>query len=196
VSDTPVRRLLELIDGTDKDEGRQRELFLLLDAVLRPKAKSLLSGANAHLTLRTDDLLQEVAIKLIAAGAHPPKRSRSMAWLTAIMRNCFKDFLRRRRGKTRHPGGQRQSFEHVDPARVADPTPDPPAAVLGKDLFEWLDRTIAELAVEHPRQAAAIRLRIVDGLTYQEIADRLAVSVTQVYQDCRFATAYLRTRAG
>src|SRR5262249_23945995 len=69
---------------------------------------------------------------------------------------------------------------------------DEPIAVLDRrqDLV-FLDDALRRLAAVHPRQADVIELRFFGGLTLEETASALAVSVDTVKRDWRFAKLWL-----
>jgi RNA polymerase sigma factor (TIGR02999 family) len=66
------------------------------------------------------------------------------------------------------------------------------AAEAESDIIE-LDEALARLAVREPRKARVVELHYFGGLTYDEIATTMALSVATVDRDLRFAKAWLHT---
>jgi RNA polymerase sigma factor (TIGR02999 family) len=101
------------------------------------------------------------------------------------MRRVLMDHARRR-GAERHGGAvQRISLGGEGPAIFRDL---PQFLALG----EALDR----MAKLDPRQAQVVELHAIAGLTEEETAEVLSISVKTVKNDWRFAKAWLRTEMG
>jgi RNA polymerase sigma-70 factor (ECF subfamily) len=112
-----------------------------------------------------EDALQEVFVKIwqradryAATGVNPT------GWLSAIARNQAIDIVRARR-----PAMDTIGDEGLD---VADDQPDPEAAAIGSGEGRRIDRCMGELP---PERADAVRHAYVDGLSYQELAERYDV---------------------
>ncbi|MDB6037574.1 MAG: hypothetical protein JWM99_1415 [Verrucomicrobiales bacterium] len=87
----------------------------------------------------------------------------------------------RRKGRQRHGGdAQRVEFEHVILA-----TPEPDDQMLA--LHEALDK----LALKFPRQAGVVKLRYFGGLTNEEAAEILGISLATIKNDWTFARTWL-----
>jgi RNA polymerase sigma-70 factor (ECF subfamily) len=117
-----------------------------------------------------EDVTQEVLIKLWRRGGRVVEEKRE-AWLLRVTRNACIDRLRRRRTT-------RNIFdEDADEARAASPWPDPEREVQGRELSRKLVEGIKRL---HESYRTAVILREIQGLTYQEMADVLGVSVSVI----------------
>jgi len=97
------------------------------------------------------------------------------------MRRVLVDIARRRRAGRR--GGAAAVHVPIDTIDVAAASPD--ADVLAVDMA--LDR----LALEDPRKARVVELRFFGGLSVDETATVLGVSVRTVHTDWAFARAWL-----
>lgn len=112
-----------------------------------------------------EDALQEIFVKIwhradryAASGINP------LGWLTAIARNHSIDLLRARR-----PVASNIDEEGWD---IADGGADPEQAAVLKGEGKRIDRCMEELESD---RAGAVRSAYVEGLSYQELADRHAV---------------------
>ncbi|MET0358913.1 MAG: sigma-70 family RNA polymerase sigma factor [Pararhizobium sp.] len=112
-----------------------------------------------------EDALQDVFVKIwqradryAATGVNPN------GWLAAIARNQAIDMIRARR-----PAADTIGDEGLD---IADGSPDPEAVSIGLGEGRRIDRCMGELA---PERADAVRNAYVEGLSYQELAERYSV---------------------
>ncbi|MDP9840271.1 RNA polymerase sigma-70 factor (ECF subfamily) [Neorhizobium huautlense] len=141
-----------------------RAAFSALYSATSPK---LFSVCLRILKDRTDaeDALQEIFVKIwhradryAASGINP------LGWLTAIARNHSIDLLRARR-----PVASNIDEEGWD---IADSGSNPEQAAVLKGEGKRIDRCMEELESD---RAGAVRSAYVEGLSYQELADRHAV---------------------
>ncbi|MGE7370720.1 sigma-70 family RNA polymerase sigma factor [Neorhizobium sp. NPDC001467] len=141
-----------------------RGAFSALYSATSPK---LFSVCLRILKDRTDaeDALQEIFVKIwhradrfAASGINP------LGWLTAIARNHSIDLLRARR-----PVASNIDEDGWD---IADSGADPEQAAVLKGEGKRIDRCMEELESD---RAGAVRSAYVEGLSYQELADRHAV---------------------
>ncbi len=141
-----------------------RAAFSALYSATSPK---LFSVCLRILKDKTDaeDALQEIFVKIwhradryAASGINP------LGWLTAIARNHSIDLLRARR-----PVASNIDEEGWD---IADSGADPEQAAVLKGEGKRIDRCMEELESD---RAGAVRSAYVEGLSYQELADRHAV---------------------
>lgn len=116
-----------------------------------------------------EDALQEVFVKIWQrAGRFAAAGNSVMAWLVTIARNHSIDVLRARR-----PMGESRE----DDWQIADPAPDPEHEAVLKWEGKRIDRCMEEL---DPDRAVAVRSAYVEGLTYQELAERYAVPINTI----------------
>lgn len=113
-----------------------------------------------------EDALQEVFVKIWQrAGRFAAAGHSVVAWLVTIARNHSIDVLRARR-----PTGESSD----DDWQIADPAPGPEHAAMMKWEGKRIDRCMEELDSD---RAVAVRSAYVDGLTYQELAERYDVPI-------------------
>ncbi|MDE6570497.1 MAG: sigma-70 family RNA polymerase sigma factor [Alistipes sp.] len=169
------RRLVELVLAGD--DGAFEHLFnRYRDAIRRLLAQRL--GNRSHV----DDLLQETFIK-VYINLHRYRAEYTFGqWVYTIARNTFIDFVRRQ-----------QDDLSIDerftaPASLA---PTPEERVISLQQRSQIEGYLERLS---PRYRQLIVLRFFDELSYEEIAEKLAVPLgtvkTQIHrareQMCRF----------
>jgi len=108
---------------------------------------------------QADDLLQETFIKAIAEGSRFCELDNARAWLFRVTRNQLIDHYRRRKVTVEVP-------DHL-PAIAPD---DEPVA----NLAQCLPRAIGELSAA---DGEAIQLCDLDGMSQQDFADHLGISL-------------------
>ncbi|MCZ4291212.1 sigma-70 family RNA polymerase sigma factor [Hoeflea alexandrii] len=113
---------------------------------------------------QAEDAIQEVYVRIWRrAGSFRVDQASAMAWLVTIARNQAIDLIRSRQPAT---------LEYDDAPDVADASPDPEAQALMSGEARRIDRCLGEL---EENKAAAVVAAYVEGLSYQELADRNAV---------------------
>ncbi len=147
---------------------RDRAGLAALYAAVSPK---LFSVCLRILKDRADaeDALQEIFVKIwqradrfAASGASP------LGWLVAVARNQAIDLMRARKPVA----------DSIDETwDVADAARDPETAAVLKGEGKRIDRCMEELESE---RASAVRSAYVEGLSYQELADRHGVPLNTV----------------
>ena len=147
---------------------------------LRRLARRFMSGERAGHTLQTTALVHEAYVRLIEADLSFRDRAHFFALAARQMRRTLVDHARAHRSAKR--GGGVPALE-LDETRALDPTR--PVDVLD------LDAALSRLAAHDARKADAIELHFFGGMTHEEIAEALAVSVSTVRQDLRMAKAWL-----
>jgi RNA polymerase sigma-70 factor, ECF subfamily len=97
------------------------------------------------------------------------------------MRRVLVD-IARKRGAARR-GGPEAVRVPLDDVDVPAPEPD-------ADLVA-LDGALERLALEDPRKARVVELRFFGGLSMEEVAEALGVSLRTIHNDWAFARAWL-----
>lgn len=140
---------------------RDRAAFSSLYSATAPKLFSVCLRILKD-RAEAEDALQEIYVKIwqradrfAATGAGPS------GWLVAIARNHAIDLLRARR-----PAGDSIDEEG---SSIVDSAPDPERAAVVKGEGRRIDRCMEELESD---RASAVRSAYVEGLTYQELAER------------------------
>lgn len=133
-------------------------------------------------TLQTTELVHEAYLK-VAAGAREGTRDRAhfLALASLAMRHVLVDRVKARRRLKREGGQGAVTF---DEERVV--VEDRPEALLR------LDDALTWLAALEPRLARVVECRFFGGLTHDEIAEALGVTVRTVERDWAKARMLLR----
>ncbi|MFN2454340.1 MAG: sigma-70 family RNA polymerase sigma factor [Pyrinomonadaceae bacterium] len=137
-------------------------------------------------TLQTTALVNEAYVRL-AGGRQIEWQNRAHFYgvVAQVMRRILIDHARRR-GYAKH-GGEVAFVALEDVAAMSD--------VRAAELLA-LDEALDELARLDPRKARAVELRYFGGLSLEETADVLEISVMTVRRDWRAAKAWLYEQVG
>jgi len=171
-----------LRQSSEGDRAALEELLPLVYEELHRIAGAYLRSQRPGHTLQATALLNEAYIKL--AGAEPQEwsgRTHFFATAAAIMRNILVDHARARLAEKRGGGLTPVTLEEAMD-HVAGKSPDLLA----------LDDALRALADKDERKARVLELRYFGGLSVEETADVLGLSVATVGREARFATAWLR----
>jgi RNA polymerase sigma-70 factor (ECF subfamily) len=153
----------------------------LVTAELHRLAHRYMAGERAGHTLQTSALVNEAYLRLIdISQVRWQNRTHFFAIAARTMRRILVDSARARNNQRR--GGNVVKVS-LDDHAVAGPNPR-------EDLVA-LDEALSRLTTVHPRQAEVVELRFFGGLTLEESASALSVSVDTVKRDWRFAKLWL-----
>jgi RNA polymerase sigma factor (sigma-70 family) len=131
-----------------------------------------------------EELTQEIWL-VIAERAEDPTIVDPEAWLRRVTVNLSTDWLRQNRFRS-------QFVEAMpDLPDVEDNTPDQHRIVDGRQRMSCMDRILDEMP---PRRRAAFLLYRGRGLTAQQTADELGISVMTARTQIRDALTFLRQR--
>jgi RNA polymerase sigma factor (TIGR02999 family) len=174
-----VTRLLgEIRSG---EHGREAELAHLVYRELHDIARRLMRHERADHTLQATALVHEAFIRLLGDGQQDwDSRRHFFAVAATAMRRILVDHARGRAADKR--GGDWQRVDLDEPA------------VVGRDDLDQviaIDEALTRLAGWDARQARIVELRFFVGLSEEEIAQLLDVSVRTVKRDWRLARAWL-----
>ena len=135
-------------------------------------------------TLQTTELVNEAYMRLLGNKNYDwQSRSHFFGVIAQVMRHILIDHARRRHF-VKHGGGVRRvSLEHA-----ASMTQQRAAELVA------LDDALAELAQFDPRKGRVVELRYFGGLSLEEAAQVLEVSLMTVRRDWRAAKAWLYRR--
>jgi len=176
------RITLLLRQSSEGDRAALEELLPLVYEELHRIAGAYLRSQRPGHTLQATALLNEAYIKL--AGAEPQEwsgRTHFFATAAAIMRNILVDHARARLAEKRGGGLTPVTLEEAMD-HIAGKSPDLLA----------LDDALRALAEKDERKARVLELRYFGGLSVEETAEVLGLSVATVGREARFATAWLR----
>lgn len=170
--------LQDFAAGSDRAAG---DLFPLLYDELRRLASAQFGGPGASPTLQPTALVHEVWLRIARAPGEVRGREHFLALAARAMRQVLVDHARRRDAEKR--GG---AFERI----TLDERVGSGAAADGID-FLALDDALARLAQIDERAARGAELRLLGGLSSDEIAVVLDVTSRTVQTDWRAANAWL-----
>ena len=181
---TSSSAVTELLQSWSRGDAAARDqLFPIVYSELRKRAaRRLRRESDAH-TLQPTALVHEAYLRLSEQNAGWKNRAQFFAVASQIMRRILVDHARARAAAKR-------------PSRRMQVTLAPEVAVSGPrelDLIA-LDQALEELAAVDPRQAQMVELRFFGGLTHEEIASLLDVSLATVNREWRSAKAWLYRR--
>lgn len=176
----------ESSDGADGD-GRSGRARGALDrdveahyASLRDIARRAIARVPGGRALDPTELLHEGYLKLQKCeAALPPRRTEFLALAAKVLRNCLVDHVRELRTQKRGGDLERITLTGIERSTGGE-----------VDLLE-LDDALQRLAALDPQQGQIVELKYFGGLTYEEIADLLTLSVRVVKADWTLAKAWL-----
>jgi RNA polymerase sigma factor (TIGR02999 family) len=175
-----VTGLLQAWSEGDVD-AFERVLPLVYDELHRMAARYL-AGERSTVSVQATGLINEVCLRLLEWNEiHWQNRRHFFGVSAGMMRRVLVDIARRRRAGRR--GGP-------DAIRVPLDTVDVPASEPGADVLA-IDQALDRLAREDARKAQVVELRFFGGLSADETAEALGVSVRTVHADWAFARAWL-----
>jgi RNA polymerase sigma factor (TIGR02999 family) len=175
-----VTRLLELWGGGDGEA--LDELFPLIYDELRRLAAHLLRRERAGHTLDTTALVHEAYVRLTGRREASVKdRAHFVAVAAQAMRRILVDHARRHQADKRIAPADKVPLDHA-PLLAVNP---------GVDVLA-LNHALSKLSEVNPRQTRVIELRYFAGLTNDEVAEVLEVSVATVERDWHAARLWLR----
>jgi RNA polymerase sigma factor (TIGR02999 family) len=164
------------------DAGAFEQLIPLVYDELHRMALRYLAGERSHHSLQATGLVNEVCIRLLGWDqARWENREHFFGVSAQMMRRVLVDIARRRRADRR--GGGTAMHVALDDVEVSAPA-------LDLDLVA-IDRALERLAIKDSRKARVIELRFFGGLSMEETAETLGVSLRTVHSDWAFARAWL-----
>jgi RNA polymerase sigma factor (TIGR02999 family) len=176
--DEDVTQLLVEARG-GSGEAWQRFVALVYQD-LRRLAHHQLGHRRREQTLDTTGLVHECYLRLVRGDRAPGDRRHFFALAARVMRQVIVDYARERLADKRGAGRGAIPLEHVDEVELAQ----------ARDFAE-LDDALRELERVHERQARVVECRFFAGLTEDETAEAVGVSLRLVQRDWSSARAWL-----
>ena len=177
-----ITQLLLAWNGGDK--AALDRLMPLVYQELRRLAKSYMRRQNPGHTLQTTALVNEAYLRLIdTSRVNWQDRTHFFAIAARLMRRILVDFARSKNSLKRGGELQEVSFEAALAVSFEEKT----------DLVA-LDEALKTLAELNERQSQIVELRYFGGLSEEEIAETLKISVRTVRRDWSVARAWLYRR--
>jgi RNA polymerase sigma-70 factor (ECF subfamily) len=167
---------------SDGDAGAFDRVLPLVYAELHRMAARYLVGERSTISLQATALINEVCLRLLGWDAvRWQNRGHFYGVSARMMRRVLVDVARRRRADRR--GGPNAVHVPLDDVDVAASEP-------AADLLA-VDSALELLAAEDPRKALVVELRFFGGLSADETAEALQISVRTVHTDWALARAWL-----
>ena len=163
------------------DEAALEQLIPLVHTELRRLARRHMAHEQAGHTLQATALVNEAYLRLVDVRQMKwQNRAHFFAMSARLMRRVLVDFARSRRYQKRGGGAQKVSLEEA--LIVSSERAD--------DLVA-LDDAITALTAVDSRKAQVVEMRFFGGLSVEESAEALHVSVDTVMRDRKLAKAWL-----
>jgi RNA polymerase sigma factor (TIGR02999 family) len=176
-----VTRILSALEQGDPHAAE--ELLPLVYSELRKLAADKIAGERPGQTLEGTALVHEAYLRLVDVkqAQHWNSRGHFFAAAAEAMRRILVEQARHK--ASARAGGK---LQRVDLAQVEPAMPQPEVDVLA------LSDALAQLEKSDPRAAAVVKLRFFAGLTTQEAARALDVSLATAENDWAYAKSFLR----
>jgi RNA polymerase sigma factor (TIGR02999 family) len=186
VVDEAAVTLTRLLNQAHSDAHAAEALLPLVYQQLRRLAKSRMQRERPDQTLQATALVHEVYLRLVDQShvQHWDGRWHFYAAAAEAMRRILVERARRRSRIKRGGALNRVSLDDAQDLAVDQP-PD--------DLIA-LDQALNELAQERPNEAKLVKLRYFGGLSVEQAAEALGISVATAGRDWRYARAWLYRR--
>jgi RNA polymerase sigma factor (TIGR02999 family) len=180
-----VTRILSAIENGDPSAAEQ--LLPLVYKELRELAAQRLALEKSGQTLQPTALVHEAYVRLVDVdkAQHWNSRGHFFGAAAEAMRRILIEIARRK-------GGAKAGGRH---ARVE--LPDVPAELHRSDLdLLALSEALDRLQAKDPRAAELVKLRFFAGLTRNQAAEALGVSVATADNDWAYAKGWLKAELG
>lgn len=170
-----------LIAVRDGDEAAWRGLVRMIYADMRRLAHRQLRGSGGDRTLNTTALVHECYLRLVERGAATANdRTHFLSLAARVMRQVVCDYARERLAEKRGGGLQAVSLDHLGAEEQHQ-----------IEQVVELDAALNDLAKRHERQARIVECRFFAGMSNEEIAAALEISLRTVTREWEAAKAWL-----
>ncbi len=174
-----VTQILQAIEGGDPRAAE--ELLPLVYDELRKLAAARMANEQPGQTLQATALVHEAWMRIAGAGnSHWNSRGHFFAAAAEAMRRILVEIARR---KSRLKHGAGAVHQAVDEVTIAAAVPE--------DRLVQLNDALAQLEHEDPEAARIVNLRYFAGLTNEQVAEVLNLSLRSVERRWTWAKAWL-----
>lgn len=175
-----VTRLLDAAAVGDRQAANDL-LPLLYDELRKLAAARMAAEAPGH-TLDATALVHEAYLRLVGPsdGQRWDSRGHFFAAAAAAMRRILVDSARRK-AAVKHGGGRRREHPDLDAVRVGD----------SDDNLLALHDALERFAAHDPAKAKLVELKCFAGLTLEQAADCLGISLSTADRGWKYARAWL-----
>lgn len=168
------------------DRAALDRLVPLVNDELRRVARYYMRGERINHTLQTTALVNEAYLRLVDyQHVEWQNRAHFLAIAAQAMRHLLVDHARAKRRDKRGGG---EIFVSLDEAATQ-------AAGRSAEVLA-LDEALTRLSVVDERKSRVVELRYFGGLSNEEIAEALDISINTVTRDWNMARAWLRREIG
>jgi RNA polymerase sigma factor (TIGR02999 family) len=177
-----VTQILSAIERGDPTAAA--ELLPLVYDELRRLAAARLADEKPGQTLQATALVHEAYVRLV--GGEQPQDWNGRGHFFAAAAEAMRRILienARRKGREKHGGGRRREHPDLDAVQVGDPDENLIA------LHDALERFAAHDSVK----AKLVELKFFAGLTLEQAAECLGISLSTADRSWRYARAWLYT---
>lgn len=180
-----VTRILSAIEKGDPAAAEQ--LLPLVYDELRQLAAQKLAQEKPGQTLQATALVHDAYLRLVDVenSQHWNSRGHFFAAAAEAMRRILVDQARRRKAAKRGAGAER---EDRDPAEMIAPAAD--------DRLLAINDALDDFARTDPQAATLVKLRFFGGMTTNEAAEALGISVRSAHDVWAYARSWLRRHMG
>jgi RNA polymerase sigma factor (TIGR02999 family) len=168
----------------DGDSRASEELLPLVYRELRRLAQRRLAREKPGQTLQTTALVHEAYLRIVGGEQTRDWDGRRHFFAAApeAMRRILIDRARHKRIRRAGGGRRRLDFDDIEPALEEG----------DGDRLLVLDEALRRLETEDPRKAALVKLRFFAGLSAEQAAAALGVSLSTAEKDWAYARSWLR----
>jgi RNA polymerase sigma factor (TIGR02999 family) len=183
-----VTEILSGLSGVGEgDRASAEELFPIVYDELRRLAKSYMSRETPGQTLQPTALVHDAYLKLVdQTRADWRGKTHFFAVGARVMRRLLVDHAREKGALKRGAGWRRVTLSETPDALVGE--------TLDAEQVLDLNAALEQLAELDEREARVVTLRFFGGLTMEQVAEVLGVSLRTVENDWRHARAWLRLK--
>jgi RNA polymerase sigma-70 factor, ECF subfamily len=169
-----------LLDWRQGDQAALNDLMPLVYDELHRLAEHYMRSERPDHTLQPTALVHEAYLRLVGMDVRWENRVHFFALAAQVMRRILVDHARKYQYAKRGSGAPRLSLDEA-----IDLSHERAADLLA------LDEAMTSLATFDSRKSRIIELQYFGGLTYEETAQVLDISLTTVYQEVKMAKAWL-----
>jgi RNA polymerase sigma factor (TIGR02999 family) len=164
----------------DGDDGAFERLGPYLYDELHRIAEAYMRRERPDNTLQATALVSEAYLRLADGNLSFNNRSHFFALAGRMMRRILVDHARKSHAAKRGGEAKKITFDEEDVGDLSDTV-----------LLEF-DQALEKLAAFDARMAKAIECRFFGGMSYEEAAEALGVSVSTLYEEIRLAKAWIK----
>ncbi|MBI4468019.1 MAG: sigma-70 family RNA polymerase sigma factor [Acidobacteria bacterium] len=173
------------VDWREGDLSALDRLMPLMYDELRRLAGRYMRGERSNHTLQPTDLVHEAYLRLVGANVRSGDRVHFLALAAHVMRHILVDHARKYQYAKRGAGARRVTLDEA-----IDVSED------GAVNLVLLDEAMTTLAGIDTRKSQVVELQYFGGLTQEETAKFLGVSLTTIQRETKMARAWLHRELG